>query len=337
MPTGRKVTIYDIAELAGTSASTVSAVLNGKWRARRIKETSAVAIRKVAEEAGYVHNMQARALRQHRSGLIGMIIPLHETRFFSSISQNFEREARARNLWPIVVSTLRDREMEVSTARTLISYRVECLLVTGATDPDAIGAICDAANVRHVNIDLPGRNAPSVISDNYLGAFELTDVILDGMRPAPGGPASDIYFIGGLASDHATARRINGFTDALKARGATPAPGQINACGYAPELAEAAIRELYQRLGRLPAGLFVNSTIAFEGVVRFFRTLPRELLHTITVGCSDWDPFATLVEFPLTMLRQDARALVAEAFVIIDSGDFSSREPKLIRSQLIRD
>ncbi len=337
MPAGRKVTIYDIAELAGTSASTVSAVLNGNWRARRIKEGSAVAIRKVAEEAGYVHNMQARALRQHRSGMIGMIIPLHETRFFSSISQNFEREARARNLWPIVVSTLRDPEMEVSTARTLISYRVECLLVTGATDPDAIGAVCDAANVRHVNIDLPGRNAPSVISDNYSGAFELTNVILDGMRPAPDGTTSDIYFIAGLAADHATARRIDGFTDALKARGAAPAPGQINACGYAPELAEAAIRELYQRLGRLPAGLFVNSTIAFEGVVRFFRTLPREMLQTITVGCSDWDPFATLVEFPLTMLRQDAKSLVAEAFAIIDSGDFSLREPKLIKSHLIRD
>lgn len=337
MPTGRKVTIYDIAELAGTSASTVSAVLNGDWRARRIKEASAVAIRKVAEEAGYVHNMQARALRQQSSGLIGMILPLHETRFFSSISQNFEREARARNLWPIVVSTLRDPEMEVSTARTLISYRVECLLVTGATDPDAVGAVCDAANVRHVNLDLPGRNAPSVISDNYRGAFDLTNVILDGMREVPGGPTSDIYFIGGLASDDATRRRMDGFADALRARGTEPAAGQINACGYAPELAEAASRELYHRLGRLPAGLFVNSTIAFEGVVRFFRTLPRDMLQTITVGCSDWDPFATLVGFPLTMLRQDAEAMVEEAFAIIDSGDFSLREPKLIKCHLIRD
>ncbi|KQS78846.1 hypothetical protein ASG25_09495 [Rhizobium sp. Leaf384] len=32
----KKTTIYDLAELAGTSASAVSAVLNGTWKKRRI-------------------------------------------------------------------------------------------------------------------------------------------------------------------------------------------------------------------------------------------------------------------------------------------------------------
>ena len=37
----RKSTIYDLAELADVSASTVSAVLNGNWRERRIAEATA--------------------------------------------------------------------------------------------------------------------------------------------------------------------------------------------------------------------------------------------------------------------------------------------------------
>ncbi|GGA62366.1 LacI family DNA-binding transcriptional regulator [Pelagibacterium lentulum] len=337
MPSSRKLTIYDLASLAGTSASTVSAVLNGTWKKRRISKASAEAIQKIAEEAGYLHNMQARGLRKHRSGLIGMIIPLHDNRFFSSISQVFEREARARDFWPIVVSTLRDPEMEISTARTLMSYRIEYLLVTGATDPDGIGSVCDAAGVRHVNLDLPGRTAPSIISDNYQGAYDLANAVYDRIFAETGEKAPWVPFLGGRAQDHATARRIEGFSDAARDRGMPLYPEQIEARGYAPELAEATIRKLYETHGKLPSGLFINSTIAFEGVIRFFRTLPRNELHTLVVGCYDWDPFATLVDFPLIMVRQDVEKLVTGAFSLIDAGDFSAREPILVQPQLVTD
>ena len=32
----KKITIYDLAELSGVSASAVSAILNGNWKKRRI-------------------------------------------------------------------------------------------------------------------------------------------------------------------------------------------------------------------------------------------------------------------------------------------------------------
>jgi DNA-binding LacI/PurR family transcriptional regulator len=34
----KKITIYDLAELSGVSASAVSAILNGNWKKRRISE-----------------------------------------------------------------------------------------------------------------------------------------------------------------------------------------------------------------------------------------------------------------------------------------------------------
>ena len=43
-----KTTIYDIARISGASASTVSAVLSGTWKERRIRENTAEAIRKIA-------------------------------------------------------------------------------------------------------------------------------------------------------------------------------------------------------------------------------------------------------------------------------------------------
>ena len=206
----------------------------------------------------------------------------------------------------------------METALKLISYRVESLLITGATDPDAVGAVCRAAKVRHLNLDLPGTVAPSVISDNRLGAMMLTERILKQVQTSAGIASPQLYFVGGIGSDHSTSSRISGFRQALSGAGLEPTDEQINACGYAPDLAEAAMESLYQKLGRLPDGLIVNSTIAFEGFVRFLRRLPRQELHTLIAGCYDWDPFAALVEFSLTMVRQDSEKIVSTAFSILE-------------------
>ena len=175
----RKSTIYDLAALANVSASTVSAVLSGNWKARRIAEATAIRVRRLAATHKYSVNRQASGLPKSRSGLIGMIIPMHDNRFFSGMSQVFEKLARERHWYPIVVSTLRDPALELETVSTLISYRVEYLVVAGATDPDSISAVCRGHGVAHVNVDLPGTKAASVISDNYWGAQQLAGALID--------------------------------------------------------------------------------------------------------------------------------------------------------------
>ena len=161
----KKATIYDLAELAQVSASTVSAVLSGNWRQRRIAESTALKVQRLASAHKYNANRQASGLRTSRSGLIGMIVPLHDNRFFSEMAQVFERLARERHWYPLVVSTLRSPALELETVNTLISYRVEHLVITGATDPDSISRACHTHGVAHVNVDLPGTTAASVISD----------------------------------------------------------------------------------------------------------------------------------------------------------------------------
>ena len=75
-----------------------------------------------------------------------------------------------------------------------------------------------------------------------------------------------------------------------------------------------AVRALHRRLKGLPRALFVNSTIALEGVVRFLMTLPRAELERCTFGCYDWDPFARVLSFPVLMVRQNVEGMLEEAF-----------------------
>lgn len=323
----RKATIHDIARLSGASPSTVSAALSGTWKERRISAAKVEAIRAIAAEQGYAPNLQARGLRTARSGLVGLIIPVHDNRFFTSMSQSFEALARERGLVPVIASSLRDPAEEARIVETLASYAVEHVIIAGATDPDAIGAVCRAAGLRHVFVDLPAPGAPSVVSDNRRGAAELTEKLLAEAQGLTGTGRGRIFFLGGKADDAATSRRIEGFRDVLARHGRPPAADQVIATGYAPSLATREVAGLLDRLGGPPAGLFVNSLTVFEGVLGHFVTLPPETFARTVIGCYDYDPFAAYLQFPVHMVRQNSHRLIEEAWRLLESG---ATDPVLI-------
>ncbi len=315
----KKTTIYDLAELAGTSASAVSAVLNGNWKKRRISTQLAEKITRIAEEQGYAVNMQASLLRRDKSKIIGMIVPKYDNRYFGSIVETFEIMARERGLFPIITCTLRDPDLEVEAARTMLSYQVEWLISTGATDPDRITDICHAAGAHSLNLDLPGTKATSIISDNFAGARELTRrTLLNHQRKT--GNMSPLLFIGGRGSDHNTAERIRGFRMAHKDLGVPIEEHHILACGYAPEKAGHALSAMAATEGSVPRGMFVNSTISLEGVMRWVKSAPQIDVAPPIIGCFDWDPFVALLGHDIEMARQDVPGMLTAAFDVVERG-----------------
>ncbi|OLP62049.1 LacI family transcriptional regulator [Xaviernesmea oryzae] len=316
----KKTTIYDLAELAGTSASAVSSVLNGTWKKRRISAKLAEKVTRLAQEQGYAVNMQASLLRRESSRIVGMIVPKYDNRYFGSIVETFETMARERGLFPIVTCTRRDPELEVEAAREMLGYQVEWLIATGATDPDRITDICTSAGARSLNLDLPGSRAPSIISDNFAGAYGLTRRILDNCQQRLG-QMSPLMFVGGRASDHNTGERLRGFKAAHQDAGLSPDPSFILPCGYAPEKAEAALEARWASGSAMPGGMFVNSTISLEGVVHWIKRSGHYGQDMPVMGCFDWDPFVTLLGGGIEMVRQDVPAMLRAVFSIIDSGE----------------
>lgn len=308
----RRPTIYDLAQIAGTSPSAVSAVLNGSWKKRRISARLAERISQIAEEQGYAVNLQASLLRRERSRIIGMVIPKYDNRYFGAIAEGFEAMARARGLFPVITCTQRDPALEVEAAREMISYQAECLIATGATDPDGIARVCALAGVRTVNLDLPGTSMPSVVSDNFGGARDLTQQILARVE-RDFGRVAPLFFIGGRAHDHNTQERLRGFLAAHADRGLDVPPSRTIMHGYSASRTETALAQI-----RIPArsGVFVNSTIALEGVVRWMYGLPERPL--LRFGCFDWDPFARFLPQNVGMMRQDIDGMLARVFELVE-------------------
>lgn len=67
------ITLQEIAVEAGVSKGSVSAVLNGKAKERRIASETCRRIEAIARRRGYEHNVQARYLRSGVSNLVGIM------------------------------------------------------------------------------------------------------------------------------------------------------------------------------------------------------------------------------------------------------------------------
>ena len=325
----KRTTIYDLAKLVDASPSAVSSVLNGTWEKRRISKNLAERVMKLAEEQGYSVNVQASLLRRERSNIVGMIVPKYDNRYFGEIAEQFEAMARARGFFPVVTCTQRDPELEFEAAKELISYQAECLISTGATDPDRISAFCNASGVQSINLDLPGKEAPSIVSDNYSGAKDLTKLILDRCQEELGwnGP---LRFVGGRLADHNTAARLAGFLSEHKDRSISVPDSYIMATGYSAEKAASALAS-FRPEGS--AGLFVNSTISLEGVVRWYVEL-KGGAHKVRYGCFDWDPFGSFLPGNVGMVEQDVTTMLIKAFDLIGRPTLSA-EPILVPCKLI--
>ncbi|MEO5805512.1 substrate-binding domain-containing protein [Devosia sp.] len=316
-PRKSKPTIYDIAKASNAAPSTVSLVLNGRWANHRIKPDTAERILQVAEKVGYAVNLKARGLRLSRSGLAGMILPQYRNWFFAGLAEKFEAEARALGLCPIVVSTQRNPVNEAKVTEALLAQQIEFLFIAGVRDPAPLNAMCRAANVCCINIDLPGPDAPSVVSDNRAGARQLTEIIIDKLR-AEKRPLDDWFFFGGVDNDANTSDRVAGFTEALEAAGIAVTADMFDCNGYTPEAGALALSERHAKFGQLPAGLFANGITALEGLLKFTANLPANTLDSTIVGGFDWDPFAAHLRFDLTMVRQDVDAMISAGFTLLD-------------------
>ncbi|MBE9696319.1 LacI family transcriptional regulator, partial [Escherichia coli] len=95
-------------------------------------------------------------------------------------------------------------------------------------------------------------------------------------------------------------------------------------------------KEVFQSSAVSLHGLFVNSTISLEGVVRWLAQTGQTGANQPPMGCFDWDPFVSLLGHDIDMVRQDVPAMLEKVFEIVDSGDTTLRRieipPQLIPS-----
>ena len=297
-----RVTIKNVAELAGVSQPTASLVLSGHPTARIAAATRARVL-EAARELGYRPNRVAQALARGRSYAIGVLVPDLHNPFFAEVISGVERVAAEAGY-----AVLLCEQSVVSAARHLEALKarqIDGLVI------DAIGAselAEDAlAGLNVVLVDEPPGVRPGVASD-ALRAGQLAAEHLLALGH------DRLAFIGPADAAWATRMRERGFAAALRPAGRaivsarwrrvppTCAGGQAAMLALLPLPAEQRPTAVFCANDLLALG--AHKACAAAGV--------RVPLDCSLVGCDDIE-MSRLVTPELSTVQVPARALGARA------------------------
>lgn len=167
----KEVTIYDIAKELNVSPTTVSRALNDH---NSISKETTKAVKKVAQKMGYQPNSIASSLRKNKTNTIGVIMPLINRPFISSLISGIEEEANQAGYNVIISQTYDSYEKEMANAQTLYSNRVDGLIVSLAMETQ---------NYDHF-LPFQQKDIPVVFVDRVTYEMETDRVIIDNFAAA---------------------------------------------------------------------------------------------------------------------------------------------------------
>lgn len=172
----KKATINDVANMAGVVPSTVSHVVNGTASiSKETKERVLAAI----EQLNYSPNATARALRQNKSGLIGVVLQDISSEFYAKCAASLLKSAHEDNYNVLLCDASFDNDIVREGVNTLIERRVDGLIFIGGGNDRDILQIAIDANVTVVLGDRHVEGLPSLEYDNMSTVQKLVCALYD--------------------------------------------------------------------------------------------------------------------------------------------------------------
>lgn len=121
----QKITMADVAEMAGVTKSTVSRYFNGGY----VKKATREKIQKVIEEYNYAPNTFAR-LKAKESNVIGVVVPTLNSKVTSRVITSIDRYLRDRNYTTLIKNSDHDIDLELLNIQKLIHLNVDGILIS---------------------------------------------------------------------------------------------------------------------------------------------------------------------------------------------------------------
>ncbi|PPF62700.1 LacI family transcriptional regulator [Clavibacter michiganensis] len=165
----RGATLKDVAKKAGVSVSTASRLLDDR-HASKTTET-ARRVRDAAAGLGYRRDYAASSLRRTGTSTIGVLVPRLSDAVMGIFYEEVARECERRDLSALVATTGDDPQRARLAAQSLISRKVDALVLTTARTDDRFAAELRSLGVPHVLALRTDGVSPSVTTDDELGGY----------------------------------------------------------------------------------------------------------------------------------------------------------------------
>jgi LacI family transcriptional regulator len=291
-----RATIREIASAAGVSIATVSRVLNER---PGVAEETRSAVLRVVRDRGFSANRSARALSGGRTGLIGVMLPMVEATYFSSILSGTAEALYEQDMRMVLCPTLHQHEREV----TLLDR-----LMHGTTD-GAVLMLPEESNNELKALRRKGyafvivdprvaldEGIPAVSAANASGARAATEYLLSLGHRRIGAITGPQQFL-------ASTERLNGFHGAMSAAGVLPDPALIVESSFGIEGGAIAASHLLDHPDP-PTAIFAFNDNTAIGAIRVLRERGMRVPDDVSVVGFDDSEQSAIVHPALTTVRQ---------------------------------
>lgn len=292
-----ETTIHDIARELNISASTVSRALNNN---PIISEPTRKLIEKTAKAMGYRPNILAANFRTKRTNTIGVMLPLINRHFFSSVISGIEEVAYDQGFTVTISQSNDNFEKETKIAQTLFSNRVDGLIVSigmQTTNYDHLKLFAEK-KVPLVFFDrvVDKIKAHKIIVDDYRGGFKAASHLIE-----QGGKR--IAHIGGPLNLKIYQDRLSGYKDALEKAGIPINESMLVHNSLTREDGTNAIKRLLQNPEKPDAIFCANDTTALS-VILYLREKGIKVPDDIMVVGFSNEPFSEVVTPSISTIKQ---------------------------------
>ena len=163
----------DVARLAGVSTATVSRVINSP---DQVDAKTRRLVRDAVTKLRYVPHGAARALRSHRSRMIGAVVPSFDYALYARTTSAMQAVLDSNGYSLVLAEHHYDLNVEVRITEKLVGRGVDAFVFVGLHHDAALFALLEDYGRPYVltwGVD-PMRQHPSIGFDNRAATFEMT-------------------------------------------------------------------------------------------------------------------------------------------------------------------
>lgn len=308
----KKVSMQSIADSLGVSKGTVSLVLSGKAKGKRVSAELCEKVIQTAKQMNYQPNELARSLRTGKTRTLGVIVADISNEFYGHLTFYIQEHSKRFNYAVVTTNTDEKPEQLDEMVTLLINRQVDGIIMVPTDNSRDIIKRIQEHKIPLVQIDrcYPDVEASYVVLDNYKAARQVTERLWEqGCRR--------IALIRHKNHMSATLGRSGGVIDTLKERGVFDSE-LIKDIDYQTEDAdmERAIGELHGNEQGVDAIFFYSHELFLCGVKHLFRMNIRIPDDLRVASFDKIDAFA-IVPFPLIYVEQPIQAMAEKAVDIL--------------------
>lgn len=170
----KKLTIVDIAKMAGVGSTTVSRYFNGG----NLKKETREKIKKIVEEYNYTPNTFAKALKGTDSKIIGVIVPCLHSYVSSNTLKYIDKNLKENNYETLIMNADFDEEKELDYIRKLARMNVDGIILLPTTMSKSYESTIKSIDVPVVLLGQEGEYTYSVEYNDFNAARDLSNFVL---------------------------------------------------------------------------------------------------------------------------------------------------------------